>query len=120
MAERVVSMATKSRRTKIAAEEKTRIVLSVLAGEMTCAEAARRIGVSSAVVTKLFRATPTRVSGRRTTACSATSHAEPRQNSLAGKGINEARGRIPHSRRHDNPEGANNGDHGYHRAKCGQ
>jgi transposase-like protein len=45
-------MASRSRRTKIAAEEKTRIVLSVLAGEMTCAEAARRIGVSSVVVTK--------------------------------------------------------------------
>lgn len=42
----------RSRRTKIAAEEKTRIVLSVLAGEMSCAEAARRVGVSSAVVTK--------------------------------------------------------------------
>jgi transposase len=52
MAERVVMMATRSRRTKIPAEEKTRIVVSVLAGEMTCAEAARRIGVSSAVVTK--------------------------------------------------------------------
>jgi len=32
-------MAARSRRTKIAAEEKTRIVLSVLAGELTCAEA---------------------------------------------------------------------------------
>ena len=45
-------MASRSRRTKIPAEEKTRIVVSVLAGEMTCTEAARRIGVSSAVVTK--------------------------------------------------------------------
>ncbi len=45
-------MSTRSRRTKIAAEEKARVVLSVLAAEMTCAEAARRIGVSSVVVTK--------------------------------------------------------------------
>jgi transposase len=42
----------RSRRTKIPAEDKTRIVLSVLAGEMTCAEAARRCGVSSVTVTK--------------------------------------------------------------------
>lgn len=42
----------RSRRTKIAAEEKTRIVLSVLAGEMSGAEAARRAGVSSDLVTK--------------------------------------------------------------------
>jgi transposase-like protein len=50
MAERVVGTASRSRRTKIAAEEKTRIVLSVLAGEMTRAQAARRISVSSVVV----------------------------------------------------------------------
>lgn len=42
----------RSRRTKIAAEEKTRFVLSVLAGEMTCAEAARRCGVSAGLVHK--------------------------------------------------------------------
>ncbi|MGE2837124.1 transposase [Mycobacterium sp. SMC-4] len=42
----------RSRRTKIAAEEKTRLVLAVLAGEMTGAEAARRCGVSSNQVTK--------------------------------------------------------------------
>ncbi|BBY92561.1 hypothetical protein MGALJ_22300 [Mycobacterium gallinarum] len=42
----------RSRRTKIAAEEKTRLVLAVLAGEMTCAEAARRCGVASTQVTK--------------------------------------------------------------------
>jgi hypothetical protein len=37
-------------RTKIAAEEKTRIVLSVLAGETTRAQVARSISVSSVVV----------------------------------------------------------------------
>jgi transposase len=42
----------RSRRTKIPAEEKTRLVLAVLAGEMTGAEAARRCGVSSTQVTK--------------------------------------------------------------------
>jgi transposase len=42
----------RSRRTKIAAEEKTRLVLAVLAGEMTGAEAARRCGVSVNLVTK--------------------------------------------------------------------
>ena len=41
----------RSRRTKIAAEEKTRLVLAVLAGEMTGAEAARRCGVSVNLVT---------------------------------------------------------------------
>lgn len=48
---KVVDMA-RSRRTKIPAEEKTRLVLAVLAGEMTGAEAARRCGVSSTQVTK--------------------------------------------------------------------
>jgi len=43
---------SRSRRTKIPAEEKTRLVLAILANEMTCAEAARRVGVSSAVVTR--------------------------------------------------------------------
>lgn len=42
----------RSRRTKIPAEEKTRLVLAVLAGEMTGAEAARRCGVSPVQVTK--------------------------------------------------------------------
>ena len=42
----------RSRRTKVPAEEKTRLVLSVLAGEMTCSEAARRCGVSPGLVTK--------------------------------------------------------------------
>ena len=42
----------RSRRTKVAAEEKTRLVLSVLAGEMTCAEAARRAGVSPGLVNR--------------------------------------------------------------------
>ena len=42
----------RSRRTKIPAEEKTRLVLAVLTGEMTGAEAARRIGVSTTLVTK--------------------------------------------------------------------
>ena len=45
VAERVVDM-SRSRRTKIAAEEKTRLVLAVLANEMTCAEAARRCAVT--------------------------------------------------------------------------
>ena len=48
---KVVDMA-RSRRTKVPAEEKTRLVLAVLAGEMTGAEAARRCGVSSTQVTK--------------------------------------------------------------------
>jgi transposase len=42
----------RSRRTKIPAEEKMRLVLSVLAGEMTATEAARRCGVSPGLVTK--------------------------------------------------------------------
>jgi transposase-like protein len=42
----------RSRRTKIPAEEKTRLVLAVLANEMTCAEAARRCGVSAVTMTK--------------------------------------------------------------------
>ena len=42
----------RSRRTKIAAEEKTRLVLAVLANEMTCGEAARRSGVCRETVTK--------------------------------------------------------------------
>jgi transposase len=42
----------RSRRTKITAEEKTRLVLAVLAGEMTGTEAARRCGVSPNLVTK--------------------------------------------------------------------
>jgi transposase len=42
----------RSRRTRIPAEEKVRIVLSVLAGEMTGAEAARRHGVSVMSVSK--------------------------------------------------------------------
>ncbi len=43
---------SRSRRTKIPAEEKTRLVLAVLAGEMTCAEAARRCGVATVTMTK--------------------------------------------------------------------
>ena len=43
---------SRSRRTKVPAEEKTRVVLAVLAGEMTCAEAARRCGVSGVTMTK--------------------------------------------------------------------
>jgi transposase len=43
---------TRSRRTKIAAEEKTRLVLAVLAGEMSAAEAARRCGVTAPQVLK--------------------------------------------------------------------
>jgi transposase len=43
---------SRSRRTRIAAEEKTRAVLAVLANEMTCAEAARRCGVSGVTMTK--------------------------------------------------------------------
>lgn len=42
----------RSRRTKIPAEEKTRLVLAVLAGEMSGAEAARRCGVSPVQVTR--------------------------------------------------------------------
>lgn len=42
----------RSRRTKIPAEEKTRLVLAVLAHEMTCAEAARRCGVTAVTMTK--------------------------------------------------------------------
>jgi transposase len=42
----------RSRRTKITAEEKAHLVLAVLAGEMTGAEAARRCGVSTNLVTK--------------------------------------------------------------------
>lgn len=42
----------RSRRSRIAVEEKVRIVLSVLAGEMTGAEAARRHGVSEMSVSK--------------------------------------------------------------------
>jgi transposase-like protein len=42
----------RSRRTKVPAEEKTRLVLCVLAQEMTCREAARRCGVSPGLVTK--------------------------------------------------------------------
>lgn len=38
----------RSRRTKVSAEEKTRLVLAVLANEMTCAQAARRCGVAGA------------------------------------------------------------------------
>ncbi|OBB19054.1 hypothetical protein A5761_06845 [Mycolicibacterium setense] len=43
---------SRSRRTKIPAEEKTRLVLAILANEMTCAEAARRCGASTVTVTK--------------------------------------------------------------------
>lgn len=43
---------SRSRRTKVPAEEKTRLVLAVLAGEMTCAEAARRCGVHAVTMTK--------------------------------------------------------------------
>jgi transposase len=42
----------RSRRTKVPAPEKTRLVLAVLAGEMSGAEAARRCGVSPTQVTK--------------------------------------------------------------------
>ncbi|WP_237573663.1 transposase [Mycolicibacterium lacusdiani] len=43
---------TRSRRSKISAEDKVRYVLAVLAGEMTGAEAARRCGVSAVQMTK--------------------------------------------------------------------
>lgn len=43
---------TRSRKVKVTAEEKTRLVLAVLAGEMSGAEAARRCGVSPAQVLK--------------------------------------------------------------------
>ena len=43
---------TRSRRSKISAEDKVRLVLAVLAEEMTGAEAARRCGVSPVQVTK--------------------------------------------------------------------
>ncbi|SIA25284.1 helix-turn-helix domain-containing protein [Mycobacteroides abscessus] len=42
----------RSRRTKIPVVDKVRVVLSVLAGEMTCAEAARRHGVSDTSIYK--------------------------------------------------------------------
>jgi transposase len=42
----------RSRRSKVSAEDKARIVLAILAGEMTGAEAARRCGVSAVQVTK--------------------------------------------------------------------
>ncbi|MGH3554440.1 MAG: helix-turn-helix domain-containing protein [Mycobacterium sp.] len=42
----------RSRRTKVSAEEKTRVVLMVLAGEMSCREVARRLGVAPDAVTK--------------------------------------------------------------------
>lgn len=42
----------RSRRTKIAPEDKLRVVLSVLAGEMSGREAARRLGVSPDLVIK--------------------------------------------------------------------
>jgi transposase-like protein len=50
--EEVEWVMVRSRRTKIPAAEKTRLVLAVLAGEMTGAEAARRCGVASTQVTK--------------------------------------------------------------------
>ena len=42
----------RSRRTKVPAEEKARLVLAVLANEMSCAEAARRCGVNPVTMTK--------------------------------------------------------------------
>jgi transposase len=42
----------RSRRTKVAAEDKLRVVVSVLAGEMSSREAARRLGVSADSVVK--------------------------------------------------------------------
>lgn len=42
----------RSRRTKVAAEDKLRVVLSVLAGEMSAREGARRLGVSPDSVIK--------------------------------------------------------------------
>lgn len=42
----------RSRRTKIAPEDKVRVVLSVLAGEMSGREGARRLGVSPDLVIK--------------------------------------------------------------------
>ncbi|MGV0816256.1 transposase, partial [Mycolicibacterium boenickei] len=48
---KVVEMA-RSRRTKVPAADKTRLVLAVLAGEMTCAEAARRCGVTTVTMTR--------------------------------------------------------------------
>lgn len=42
----------RSRRTKVPAEEKLRLVLAVLAGEMSAREAARRCGVSPDLVTR--------------------------------------------------------------------
>ena len=42
----------RSRRMKVAPEDKFRVVMSVLAGEMSCREAARRLGVSPDSVVK--------------------------------------------------------------------
>lgn len=42
----------RSRRSKVSAEDKARIVLAILAGEITAAEAARRCGMSAVQVTK--------------------------------------------------------------------
>jgi transposase len=42
----------RSRRTKVAPEEKSRLVLAVLTGEMSAAEAARRCGMSATQVLK--------------------------------------------------------------------
>jgi transposase len=47
-----VVIVARSRRTKIPVKDKVRVVLSVLAGEMSCAEAAHRHGVSEASVYK--------------------------------------------------------------------
>jgi transposase len=49
---RLGGVMVRSRRTKIAPEDKVRVVLSVLAGEMSGREAARRLGVSPDLVTK--------------------------------------------------------------------
>jgi transposase len=47
-----VGVMVRSRRMKVAPEDKLRMVLSVLAGEMSCREAARRLGVSADSVVK--------------------------------------------------------------------
>src|SRR5215208_2672044 len=47
-----VGVMVRSRRTKVAPADKLRVVVSVLAGEMSCREAARRLGVSADSVVK--------------------------------------------------------------------
>jgi transposase len=52
MLEELGGVMVRSRRTKVAPEDKLRMVFSVLAGEMSCREPARRLGVSPDSVVK--------------------------------------------------------------------